>query len=66
MANHSPKKDNYIGKKTYAEAVAGEDIKREGPPSEQPTAEKQALKGAKDFGDTTAQKNPARGNGSKK
>ena len=67
MANHSPKPDNYVGKKTYEEALAGETPKREGGPDEQPTAEKQALEGsAKTDEDTAPKANPARGNGSKK
>ena len=66
MANHSPKQDNYVGKKTFAEAMAGAKVKREGPPTEQPTAEKQALEGSKEIGDTAEPKNPARGNGGKK
>lgn len=71
MANHSPKPDNYVGKKTFSEALAGDELKREGGPQEQPTAEKQALEGAAEVptpdaeGDT-AKANPARGNGSKK
>lgn len=53
MANHSPKKDNYVGKRTFAQAMEEEDPKLAGPPEEQPTARKQAVEGA----------NPAAGNG---
>ena len=64
MANHSPKPDNYVGKKTFAEALAGEKPKRDGPPEEQPTAKKQALEGAAPIPEPEA--NPARGNGGSK
>lgn len=35
MANHSPKKDNYVGKKTWAEAMGDE-------PASKPTAKEKA------------------------
>ena len=52
MANHSPKPDNYVGKKTWDEAMAGEKAVK---PEAKPDGDRKAPE---------QKKNEARGNGS--